>query len=157
MRRAILASATLHIAVIGATMITWPHALDLPDEPPPSIPVELVTIAEETNIAPTISEPEPEQPPQEQPAPAPEPEPEAEVGPPPPEAVPEPKPVVTAEAPKTPPSVRPRRKPAPDKPKSKFDVNNILALLDQQQPKNPTAPAANATQSDRTQKGIGAQ
>ena len=57
--------------IIASTMIVWPHALDLPDEPTPVIPVELVSISEETNIRATAADETPPQPHDQPPPPGP--------------------------------------------------------------------------------------
>ena len=153
MRRGVIGSATLHVAVIGATMIAWPTALNMSSETPPIVPVELVTIADVTNIAPTVKEeqPQPEQEPEPQAAPDELNEamipPEEMAEPEPPELSPD-----TAQQPEPAPQTpTPRMKPQPDK--SKFDVDSILALLDKRAPK--TAPPANAKIAARTMRGIG--
>jgi outer membrane biosynthesis protein TonB len=46
-------SILLHGGLIAGTLFTFAHTLDIADESPPSIPVDLVTIGEKTNIAPT--------------------------------------------------------------------------------------------------------
>ncbi|MGQ0742370.1 MAG: cell envelope integrity protein TolA [Alphaproteobacteria bacterium] len=153
MRRGVIGSATLHVAVIGATMIVWPTVLNEPAETPSVVPVELITVGEETNIAPTVRE--------QQPAPEDEPEliaPEEiqQAAIPPEELAELEPPQFTPEAPepapaKTPPAPQPRMKPKPEK--QKFDVDSILALLDKRAPK--TAPPANARLAERTQRGIG--
>jgi outer membrane biosynthesis protein TonB len=159
MRRAIIGSAVLHIAIIVSTMIAWPHAVLPAQDSPDIIPVELVTIADQTNIKATTAVEPPKQP-QEQP---PEPQPEAQSAPPPDaEVAPDEKPVPPkeqekeAEATPPPPTVRPREKPEPDKKPDKFNVDSILALLDQKTPK-PQTPPPNAEKTDRTQKGVGMQ
>src|SRR5258706_14716385 len=96
MKRSMIASGVLHAGVIAFATVAWPHAIDLSDEAPSVVPVELVTIAETTNIAPSAPEtPKPET----SPEPAP-PQPEA-AAPPPPQAevAPEPdKPIPPKEA-----------------------------------------------------------
>src|SRR5262245_34001509 len=72
----------LHSSILLATMIAWPNALDLSEEPSDVIPVELLTVAETTNIEAKVVEQPPEPtPPEAQPAPPPPPPP------PPPEEV----------------------------------------------------------------------
>lgn len=152
MRRGVIGSTTLHVAVIGATLIVWPRSLDLPSETPPVVPVELVTIADQTNIAPTVKEPEPAPEPEEQQQPQQE---EAKAETPPPEEQAEPAPdeseSVEPEPQKPAPTPMPRMKPQPDK--SKFDVDSILAMLDKRTSKS--APPANAKVAERTMRGIG--
>jgi len=164
LKRSMIVSGALHVAVIVAVTMTWPHALNLPDESPPVVPVDLVTIAEVTDIAPTA------QPAREQPAPqeievAP-PQPEivppplqaVEVAPSEPEKLPTPKPAPPKDvaqdtgAPANP--ALPRRKPQPN-PRQRFDVDSVLALLDKRAPKPP--PPADAKPAETTVRGIGAQ
>lgn len=159
LRRSVIASGILHLGVIAATSVAWPRSMELPDDPPPAIPIELVTVADQTNIAPAAPDPpKPDpQPQQETPPPAepPPPPPEAEVAPEP-DKPPVPKPAPEKEevaaAPKNP--VRPRLKPQPDVPQ-KFDVDSVLALLDKDAPKK--TPVPNAKPADVPVKGLGAQ
>jgi hypothetical protein len=52
-----LASALLHVCIFLGALITLQHArLDITDVSPPMVPVDLVTIADKTNIAPTVKE-----------------------------------------------------------------------------------------------------
>jgi len=163
LKRSVIVSGVLHVAVIVGATVAWPHALHLPDESPPVVPVDLVTIADVTNIAPTVKEPEkpPPPPPEEQAPPPPEaaapPPPQAEVAPPDLDKVPIPKPKEpeqnASSAPVNP--VRPRRKPMPDA-QQKFDVDSVLALLDKRAPK-AVAPPPNAKPAEQTVKGLGAQ
>ena len=156
MRKAIVGSAALHVGIIASTMIVWPHALDLPDEPTPVIPVELVSISEETNIRATAADETPPQP-EDQPPP----QPQADAAPPETEVAPDEKPAAikpiekAEDAPK-PPTVAPRQKPKPEAKRNKFDVDSILALLDQKT-QNPSTPQPNAAKAETTQKGFGAQ
>jgi outer membrane biosynthesis protein TonB len=160
-RRGILISGALHIGVIGATLVAWPHALDLSDDESPVVPVELVTVADVSNIAPTVTQPEPE--PVVEPTPPPEPVAEQEppppeevapdTKPPPPDEKPAEKPEDVAQAPRNP--VIPKPRPPAEKPQ-KFDLDNVLALLDKRAPKPPPAPA-NARVAQQAVRGIGAQ
>jgi hypothetical protein len=152
MRRGVIGSATLHVAVIGAAMIAWPHSLDVYDEPPPVVPVELITIGDKTNIAPTV---------QEQPQPPPQPQPEQQA------ALEQPQPTPPEEAAETAPSElqpgaaekplpnatpTPRMKPQPEQ--QKFNVDTVLALLNKVAPKS-APPPQNAKLASRTMRGIG--
>lgn len=165
MRKGVVLSALLHAGVLIATVISWPRALDIaPDETPPNIPIELVTVAEMNNVAPTVTEPEPilpepvpeavpEPSPPEPEPPPPEPEPAPE--PPPPEVTPPPEPqVAESRAPARPALPRPR--PQPEQPRQNFDLDSVIALLDKRTPAPPPPPpnAAVATQSTA---GIGAR
>jgi outer membrane biosynthesis protein TonB len=165
LKRSIVVSGALHVAVILAATVAWRGAVDLSDDTPPTVPVDLVTVADVTNIAPTVvetkkAETQPEQPAPPQPQAAAPPPPEAEVAPPDPEKAPIPKPKEAPKeaeqnAPPPPKPALPRRKPQPES-QSKFDVDSVLALLDKRAPK-AAAPPANAKQAEQTVKGIGAQ
>jgi outer membrane biosynthesis protein TonB len=169
MRKSLFVSAVLHVAIIASALIVWPHAVDLPEDAP-LVPVDLVTIGNETNIAPQTREaPKPE--PQEEPLKLEVPPPLADTAPPEPElaAVPEPEvsapkfdfaPEPTPEKPPKPVTPPKSETPKPETPKSetkqqKFDPNQILALLDKNQPQTPAASTGRP--SDRDVKGIGAQ
>lgn len=169
LKRSMIASAALHAGIIVAASIAWPHALSFPDDSPPVIPVDLVDVAEQTNIAPTVQENQPAPPPEQQTPPEPKPVEVASAEPPPPQveelAPPEIEP--TPEPPKPPEKkvenqapapanpVVPRRRPPQAKPQ-KFDVDSVLALLDKREPK-VQAPPANAQVAEQTRRGIGAQ
>lgn len=181
LKRSLIGSAALHAAVIAAATFVWPHqAPDFADESPPPIPVDLVDIADVSNIKPIVverREPDittPQQlavlepafqpvapPPLDEVEVAPEPE---KPPPPPEEPKPEPK---KPEPPPEPPKVAekpkpvvpehpalPRRKPQPDQPK--FDVDSVLALLDKRAPKAPPQPKQ-ADLGQKTIKGLGAE
>ena len=159
LKRSIIASGFLHLAVIVVATVSWPHAIAHSDESPPVVPVDLVTIAEETNVAPTVAPqkpPEPEQqapPPQQQAAPPP---PDAEVAPADlDKAKPKELPKEADAAPAPPKPALPRRKPRPD-PQQSFNVDSVLALLDKRAPKAPPPPP-NAKPAEQTIKGFGAQ
>ena len=158
MKRSMIASGVLHVMVIAAATVAWPHAIEQSEEIPSVVPVDLVTIADVTNIAPSTQEtPKPETPPEPtppQPQAAPPPPPQAEVAPPEPDKPAPPKEEQkNASAPPNP--VRPRRKPAPDQ--QKFDVDTVLALLDKRAPKPAAPPPPNAKPAETTVKGLGAQ
>ena len=52
-----LASLLLHVCIFAGALVTLQHAkLDIIDQSPPMVPVDLVTIGEKTNIAPTVQE-----------------------------------------------------------------------------------------------------
>ncbi len=150
----VVAAVLLHVAVVGVTLVTWQHKLELIDATPPNVPVDLVTVADKTNITPTVDrtlKPAPAEevkpPPEDTPVPTPSPaaaeEPAPEPAPAPPTAKPEaaPKPVL-----------KPQTAPAPTETK-KPKTDDFAALLNKL-----TAPAAtprNARPADRTQKGAG--
>lgn len=170
----IVVSGALHVAIVAVTSVYWAPSLALPeDEESHVVPVEFVTsIAEQTNIAPTVQRDVP--PPVAAPmaevaAPKidlgdmPDPSP-VEVEPPEPDPVPAPPtpaPTPVAEEPAPPPPqklanlVAPKRKPPPPK-KPQFDVDSVLQLLDKKNPRPAPAPP-NATLADRSVRGIGAQ
>lgn len=151
MRKGIIVSAALHMGVIGATMITWPGGLSQSDEVLPIVPVELISIADATNIQATVRE----APPPEPAAPADEPVEEAaivEPPPPEPEPVPEPLPELEPEPealaevepePAPPPPPVPQEKPEP--PREDFNLDSVIALLDSRAENGaPAQPAEQA-------------
>jgi len=158
MRIALIISGLLHAGVAAATFIALPARTKPPIELPPVLPLELVEIAEQTNIAPAVKREAPEEQPEpeiedtapEEAAPPeptarperaqPEPPPEVEAEPAPefdrplePEPVePEPEPEPAAPEPQRFAGVQPRQK--PDLPKPREDqadfFSNAAALLD---------------------------
>lgn len=149
-----IGSAVLHAGLIGATLFTFAKTLDISDESPPMIPVDLVTIADKTNIAPTAKPapvikpdeitPQPQQ--LQMPTPVP---PQQDAQETPDESPSEP--AITPPAPTPTPELKPQQQAAPAKLKPKAD--QFAALLNKL-----TAPAAttsNAKPADRTVKGIG--
>ncbi len=169
----LIGSLLLHAAVVAATLFTWQHRLDITDETPPVVPVELVTIGDKTNIkavAPKqddVKLPEKDTTVEAQKADAtiPPPEqmatPDVEVAPPPPKPEPAPppqqaksEPVVAAKPAPPVPRMRPRP-PPPKKKKANFDVNKIMALLNKEKPSS--ASRARGQTGEHARKGIGAQ
>lgn len=160
-RAGLAGSLALHVAVVAATMFTWAHRLDIADQAPPVVPVDLVTIGEKTNIAPVVREqpklevkvepqtPQPDMPP----VPKIETPPQERAEAAPPEQAPS-EPVVKPKPQPESPKLRPKP-PAPEKTKEKFDVNSILALLDKKNPQ--AAEQARGKTGPRAIKGIGAQ
>lgn len=154
MGRGALLSAALHLIILLITIFGLPLFSNRWEPPAESIPVELATVAEMTNIPvrpepkkaelkPEKPEPKPEPPkptppppPPPPPPPAPEPEPLPDDAVPLPkekvEEKPEPKPeaaperVVRLDAPR--PKVKPKRQPE-EKQEDKLDLNKIAALL----------------------------
>src|SRR5215469_2546662 len=49
----LLGAILIHAAVIGVTFFTWEHRLDIMQETPPVVPIDLVTLAAKTNIMAT--------------------------------------------------------------------------------------------------------
>lgn len=171
MRKPLTYSAVIHVVIMIATIYGMP-ARKLEPVESKVLPVELLTVADVTNLKrlakklppkpkpveqPTPPEPKPE-PEKPKPAPAPAPAPEkVEPTPPVPEEKAEPIPDKEAEKPKPeekkpePPKPE-KKKPTPEKPvekkkKPKFDPNDIAALLNKQ-PKTSSEPAE-AQESDK--------
>jgi hypothetical protein len=148
-------SFLLHGAILAAILFTFTrtHTLEITDQSPPSIPVDLVTIGEKTNIIPTVKK-EPRikpdvQPPTITPKDLATPSPTLPAQQEQTEASPAPD-LSTEPAPKTPPVPDVKPTPAPKKPA----VDSLSALLNKL-----TAPAAaptNAKAANRTVKGVGA-
>jgi outer membrane biosynthesis protein TonB len=169
----LIGSALLHAGVIGATLFTFAHKLDITEESPPVVPVDLITIAAKTNLIATVKARPKEEPKQDEITP-PEPQKTEAVpqpAPPPPKAepAPEPKPIETpppkAEtvepepAPQPAPAL-PKVKPAPKadaepKKQQDFDINKVMALLDKRDATQKSPP--NARVADKTVKGFGPQ
>lgn len=142
-RVGIVVALLLHAAIVAATLFTWQHKLEIADQSPPTVPVDLVTVADQTNIAPTVQRVQPK-PADETPPPQPQP-----VPPPPAPTPPIPKP-----APPPKPLLKPvPAAPAPTKPpKPKTDAfNDLLNTLTK-----PAATPRNARIADRTVRGVGA-
>jgi hypothetical protein len=157
-RAGLVVSILLHAAIIGATLFAFSQArLDIADEAPPVVPVDLVTIAKKTNIAPTVKfEPKkaeetvelkkvetltpPKLPPLEQ---------QAEVAPP---EQPKAEPLFKPEAPPIVPKARPRQETKPPKKAANQDFAALLNKLT-----SPAAAPKNAKVAEQTIKGAGAQ
>jgi hypothetical protein len=154
-----IGALALHVAIIAATFFTWSHTLEIDDsQSPPVVPVDLVTIGAKTNIAPMVKV-QPKEPPKDEevqpPAPEPTPQP-AQAAPQQEESAPPPPEEATAEPIlKKPPPPAPKTKPDQDQKKDKFDINNIMAMLDKRAPAAASSP--NAKVGNRTIKGIGQQ
>lgn len=128
-RLGVYASVLLHLALVASIFVTFTRKLDLPMDTTPVVPVDLVTVGEQTNIAPRAA-----------PQPVALPEPQM-LEPAPPEAQ-VPKFEVAPEA---------KPNPAPEKPKSKKD--QFAALLDQL----TSTPPDKAKTGTRAVQGVGAQ
>ncbi len=127
----VIFAVVLHAVVIVATLFTWSHTtLDIDDQAAPIVPVDLVTLGAKTNIAPMVKQ-QPKEPPKQEDVQPPAPE-KAQAAPAAPEeAAPPPPDESAAAAPVKPiPQIVPKTKPQPDQKKDKFDINNIMALLD---------------------------
>jgi type IV secretory pathway VirB10-like protein len=57
-RLGLVGSMLLHAGIIAAMFLTFAHKLDIVDESTPVVPVDLVTVAEKTNIAPMTPPPQ---------------------------------------------------------------------------------------------------
>ena len=119
----LIGAITLHLAIIAATLFTWEHRLDIAQESAPVVPVDLVTIAQKTNIAPTVRI-------------QPKVEPEKIEDQQQPDITPQTPPLPQAEPAPTP-DVKPQPAPKPQPEKDK--LTDILKQLTTQQPeKKPT-------------------
>ncbi len=153
-RVGLVGAVLLHVAIVAATLFTWQHRLEIADETPPVVPVDLVTIGAKTNITPTIEravKPVPKDdikpPPVAQPVPTPPPPPQpqaAEAAPVAPMVTPKPAPA---------PAQKPVTETAPRKP-AKPATDDFSALLNKLT--SPAATPRNARTADRTIKGVGA-
>ena len=128
-------SLVLHVAVVTVAVAGLPHLLVPPAPLPEIIPVELVTLAEETRLAPARAEEQPEDA-EAKPAPRTEAAPLPETA----EAVPLPGARPKAKAPKAISAPLPRVRPKPP-PRNRFEVTRIAALLDKRRQERPRAPA----------------
>jgi outer membrane biosynthesis protein TonB len=142
-------SLLLHAALIGATYFTWSRMLDTTPESH-AVPVDLITVTEQTNVQAMAPPPPPEPPkiePQQQAAPEPpapqlqdvEPAPE----PPMPEIKIKPEPKKVVDTPKP-----------PDQPPKKQNAQDFAALLNKLTATPKTPP--NAKVGPRVVQGIGA-
>jgi hypothetical protein len=116
----LIGSVLLHVSIIGATLFTFAHKLDITEESPPVVPVELVTIATKTNLMATVKVRPKVKPKEEEPVTPPEPQ-KLET-PPPPEEKPQPEKLEQKPEPKPveePPEVKPKPVEAPPEPKPK--------------------------------------
>lgn len=154
MRKPLLISLAVHAAVVLLAFVTFPAPRELPEPPMRTVPVELVTISDMTNlVSQTKAErpkpvEEPERPrPQVAERPEPTPPAPAPAPPPPPQEKPEPAPEKVEKKPEPKPVEKAVERPTPPRkePENKFDPNKIAALLN----KTPdAAPKAEARQAD---------
>jgi outer membrane biosynthesis protein TonB len=169
---AAILSAALHAAALFGAFVVWPYVAPPISLQADIVPVDLLTVADTTNISPQEKAEEPA-PPEPQPVPVEIPPPQApefaaaeEPPPPPPDddaPALEPEEKKTVEEPPKPEPQRyamssPRAKPKPEKPKEEFDINKILKSLDagDKQPKETKQAPSKAT-AERTVRGAGAQ
>lgn len=153
----LIGAAALHALIVAAMFVTWSHTIEIDDQSPPVVPVDLVTIGEKTNVQAMVKQ-APKEPPKEEEVQPPAPE-QAQATPAAPqqeEAAPPPDETAAEKVkPMPPPPPVPEQKPQPEKKKDKFDIDNIMALLDKRAPAAQSAP--NAKVGPKTFKGIGAQ
>jgi outer membrane biosynthesis protein TonB len=143
----------LHGAIVAAALFSWQHHLDFTDESPPVVPVDLITIGEKTNIAPSVQpqpkvapEANPVPPPLVTPIPTPAPTPKAEAAP---DQAPS-QPVIAKPAPLP----KPTQKPQPPAEPKKLQADAFSALLNKLT--SPVAAPRSARTADRTARGVGA-
>ena len=160
----LIGSVLLHALIVIAVLFTFAHKLDIvPSQESPVVPVDLVTIADKTNIRAAVKQPPKAKPVEEKPVevpqpekaePTPQPVERTEVPPPPP---PKPDLMKPEPVPATPVPAFDVQKPQPDaKPKKeKFDIDSVSALLNKVSPAQKSA--AKARLADRNIKGAGAQ
>ncbi|HEY2837011.1 MAG TPA: hypothetical protein VGI89_10620 [Rhizomicrobium sp.] len=144
-RAGIVLSVLLHAALIGATYFTWAHMLDTSPETH-SVPVDLITVTDQTNVA-AMAPPPPPTPPKIE-----IPEPTIEVPPPQLQSIepaPEP-PMPEIKIQEEPKKVEDQPKP-PDKPKQ--NSQDFAALLNKLTATPKTPP--NAKAGPRVVQGIG--
>jgi len=152
----LVGAVALHAAILAATMFAWTHTLDIADQAPPVVPVDLVTIGEKTNIQSMVKQ-QPKEPPKEEEVQPPTPE-QAQVTPSTPEqddAAPPPDETSVEKVQPKPPPITPTEKPSPEKKKESFDIDKMMAFLDKRAPAATSAP--NAKVGPRNIKGIGQQ
>src|ERR1700743_303117 len=66
----VIAAVLLHVVIIGATLFSFAHKLDITAEESPVVPVDLVTLAQKTNLRAMVKE-QPKAPPKDDVQPAP--------------------------------------------------------------------------------------
>ncbi|HWD28264.1 MAG TPA: hypothetical protein VG387_13925 [Rhizomicrobium sp.] len=149
------------IAFIVYFSLNWRPLLQVAEDSPPSVPVDLVTIADKTNIAPTVQKTAPK--PAEAPIPPPQPVPPTPTPAPRPDEDSEPAPVPSQPVlPKKEPLPKPMAKPqpapetppAPPKEAKKPKADDFSSLLNKLT--TPAAAPRNARVAEKTVKGGGA-
>ena len=152
-RVGLLGAFVLHGAIAAGALFTWQHRLDFTDQSPPMVPVDLITIADKTNIIATV-QPQPKVAPVENPVPpqivAPKPAPA-----PPPKAEPAPTPAPSQPVIAKPATLpKPLQKPQPPVEQKKPKADDFSALLNKLT--SPAAAPRTARTADRTVRGVGA-
>jgi len=152
-RVGLLGALLLHGVIAAGALFTWQHHWEITDQAAPVVPVDLVTIADKTNIRATAP-PQPKVEPKETPPPVDVPVPKPAPAPPKAELAP---------SPIKPPQIMPKPAPTPktvvDTPtpiakpveKSSDAFNALLNKLT-----SPAAAPRNARTADRTTRGVGA-
>jgi outer membrane biosynthesis protein TonB len=146
----------LHAAIIAAALFTFTHKLDIVDESPPTVPVDLVTIGIKTNIAPMVKQ-IPKAEPKETPAPPPQPQ-QMQIPTPKPVPLPAaapamPKPAQIAKAEPAPTS---KAKPLPTAADKKKMLDQQVDALVNHLVSAPASSPKNVKKGDRTVTGVGA-
>jgi hypothetical protein len=135
-RLGFIVSVLLHLGVVAVMFVSFSRKLDIPEQMTPIVPVDLVTLSDQTNIAPQAP-PQQEAPP-ETPMQQPAAQPEVQ----PPDVV-----------------IAPEAKKTPDKPKkkeeAKFNIDDIFANLKKLPPKN-AKPGARVIQGAGAETGLSA-
>ena len=149
----VVGALLLHGAIAAAALFTWQHRLDFADESPPVVPVDLVSLADKTNLMATVQlKPKleaKEAPPPQIVAPTPTPAPTPSAAEAAPDQAPS-QPVIAKPAP----IPKPLQKPQPPVEEKKPKADDFNALLNKLTA--PSAAPRNAHVADRTVKGIGA-
>ncbi len=164
MRMGLPISIALHAALVAAG-ITIAPTVQRESTPMIILPVELLSIAETTNVAPVIEEQPEAEPVEEEAAAEPEPEEASSESAPEPEAVPEeaeivpdPEPVKPEPKPEPKPAPKPKPKPEP-KPDFNDSLNSILKSVEQDKSKAPpserTAKDLSQVQDQAARRGAG--
>lgn len=168
---AAIVSAALHAGALAAALIVWPSLAPPVIQTAEAIPVDLVTLADETNVRPQEAAPEPVPEPQPQPeiAAAQEAMPEEAPPPPPPEQdgfveekkdeppkpePPKPEPKLAMAEPK-PEKLKEKKQPK----KEEFDLDRITSLIDKMDKNPPAAETREGAKptAQKTVRGVGAQ
>jgi hypothetical protein len=164
-------SASLHAGALAAALVAWPSLAPPVIQTAEAIPVDLVTLADETNVRPQEAAPEPvpEPPPQPEIAAAQESMPDEAPPPPPPEQegfVEENKDEPPKPEPEKPKLAMAEPKPKPEKPKEKkkpskdeFDLDRITSLIDKMDKSPPAAETREGAKptAQKSVRGVGAQ
>ena len=153
-----IGALAIHALVVAAALFTWQHPLDIAQESPPIVPVDLVTIAKKTNIAPAAPKIVPKQtlPPVQPAKPVvPQPVVAPETAEPPPEPAPS-EPLVKAPSP---PVVTPKARPQVPLTREKEIIRyqQCARAAEQGRAPAPSQTTATAKVAQQSRKGIGAQ